>query len=159
MIIPKRIFRPLLISSISLAAVNPLVAQQPVSNSYESNLLQHGIEQFNAGLYIQASNSLNSFLNTHFLPTQHDEKLEANFDYRQAYYYYVLSNVKGNLFGAAELAGKYVERCSDPVYFQRVSFALAQHYFHQNDFISAAAYYEKAGMANLTNEEISDAKF
>lgn len=159
MIIHKRIFRPLLISSLAFTALQPLAAQQPVNNSYENNLLQHGIEQFNAGLYIQATNSLNGFLNSNFLPTQHDESLESNFDYRQAYYYYVLSNVKGNLFGSEELARKYIDKCSDPVYYQRVSFALAQLYFHRNDYINAAAYYEKAGMDNLTNAEISDAKF
>jgi tetratricopeptide (TPR) repeat protein len=159
MIVPKNLIKPLVLSAIALGIGNKMHAQIHIANSIEKNTLLHGIEQYNAGLYVQASSSLKQYLSTTFLPTQHNELLESNFEYRQAYFYYVLSNVKGQIYGAEELALNYLDNVADPVYHQRMSFALAQFYFVLNNYDLALKYYEAAGLDNLSNEEISDAKF
>lgn len=150
---------PLLIGLFASGFTITALGQQPVSNSIEKSLLNHGIEQYQAGLYIQATSTLQEFLQTNFLPTHHDEVLESNVDYRQAYYYYVVSNVRAGVLGAEELAKEYIKLGTDRVYTQRSAFALAQYYFKAQIFREALTYYELAGITNLTNEEISDAKF
>ena len=40
-----------------------------------------------------------------------------------------------------------------------MSYHLAKYYFNQSDFTNAITYYERAGLDNLSNEEIADAKF
>lgn len=159
MLLKNSVLKPILLGALTLPTSFFIYAQEPVSNSVERTLLQHGIEQYRAGLYLQAASSLTSYLDTRFLPTQHSEKLEANFDYRQATYYNVLSQLKGQVYGAATLAENYIAHTADPVYLQRASFALAQYYFKANAFDKAMVYYEKAGIENLNNDEISDAKF
>lgn len=155
----KSILPSLLIATLSVWTSNNITAQQPISNNYDNSLLKHGIEQFNAKLYVQSLNTLGKYLKTNFLPTQHDELMESNADYRQAQYYYIISNIKAGVYGATDLAKNYLNKCPDAVYRQRTAFALAQYLFRQNDFAQATEYYEQAGIANLTNEEISDAKF
>jgi tetratricopeptide (TPR) repeat protein len=44
-------------------------------------------------------------------------------------------------------------------YYQRISFTLAQYYFKHNELTRAIPLYESAGLNNLDNKEIADAKF
>ena len=47
---------------------------------------------------------------------------------------------------------------ANPAYKQRTAYALAQYYFRNNQLATAVPYYETAGIANLTNAEIANAK-
>lgn len=53
----------------------------------------------------------------------------------------------------------YISRTANPAYKQRAAYALAQNYFRNNRFADAIKYYELAGVANLNNEEVINAKF
>lgn len=60
---------------------------------------------------------------------------------------------------AEDMAIRYISHTANPAYKQRTAFALAQSYFRNNRFADAIRYYELAGVANLDNEEIINAKF
>jgi tetratricopeptide (TPR) repeat protein len=60
---------------------------------------------------------------------------------------------------AESVAISYINHTANPAYKQRTAFALAQSYFKTNRFADAIRYYELAGVANLDNEEIINAKF
>lgn len=53
----------------------------------------------------------------------------------------------------------YISCTANPAYKQRAAYALAQNYFRSNRFADAIKYYELAGVANLNNEEVINAKF
>lgn len=159
MIIKHKTITTVLAGLIATSTIHIALAQQPVSNRIESSLVKHGIEQYQAGQYILASNTFQEYLKTFHLPTEQSDKQAANFDYRQAEYYLVLCNLKAEVFGAEGAARHFIETTADPVYRQRVSFALAQYYFYSNQFAKAIPYYETAGLNNLSNDEISEAKF
>jgi len=159
MIIKQRTLFVTLVSLMTTSTLHIAYAQQPVSDRVESSLIKHGIEQYQAGQFILASNTFQDYLNTFHLPTEHTDKEAANFDYRQAEYYLVLCNLKAEVYGAEKAAIRFIETTADPVYRQRVAFALAQYYFYTKQFDKAIPYYEVAGLKNLSNEEIADAKF
>jgi TolA-binding protein len=134
-------------------------AQIPVSNRSEYALLKHGIEQFQQGHYVLASKSVSEFLQQHVQPTEgrNDETLVLGI--QQAKYVLALSNLKGRKQHAEEEITHYISETVNPVYRQRAAFALAQYYFQQNNLPAAIANYELAGIDNLSNSEIADAKF
>ena len=80
-------------------------------------------------------------------------------DVEYAKYCLAQSVVKAELYGWEDSAITLVENTSDPVYAERVSFSLAQNYFHRNKLGSAIACYEHAGISSLSNAEITDQKF
>lgn len=61
--------------------------------------------------------------------------------------------------GSEERAKKYYNNTSNPASKERVAYALAEYYFENNQFAKAIEYYEKAGIANLNNDEVINAKF
>lgn len=70
-----------------------------------------------------------------------------------------VSSLKLNSPAAAEAARGYLAETVNPAYRQRTSFELARYYFHNSNWPEAIRYYELAGIANLSNEEVADAKF
>jgi TolA-binding protein len=134
-------------------------AQIPVSNRSEYALLKHGIEQYQQGHYTLASKSVSEFLQQHVQPTEgrNDETLALGI--QQAKYILALSNLKGRSQHAEEEITKYISETVNPVYRQRAAFALAQYYFQHNNLPAAITNYELAGINNLSNAEIADAKF
>lgn len=77
----------------------------------------------------------------------------------RAAYYVAVSALKAGISGCVDTAVHFITTTPDPVYKQRCSYALAQYYFHNNELDNAIPYYEQAGIANLSNKEIANAKF
>ncbi len=134
-------------------------AQIPISNRVEDRLLKHGIEQFQQGHYTLASQSIQEYLDQHIQPAEGRNKKNLSLAIQQAKYILALSNLKGKHTDAEAEIRTYIEETVNPAYRQRAAFALAQYYFQQNNLPEAIAYYEIAGIDNLSNKEIADAKF
>lgn len=74
-------------------------------------------------------------------------------------YYYTVCRLKLQLPMAEEEALQYIDWVNNNARSQLMSYHLGKFYFQQDDFRNAIAYYEKAALQNLSNEEIADAKF
>lgn len=149
-----------LFSAFCLPPLAPsATAQIPVSNRAESALLKHGIEQYQQGHYTLASESITEFLHQHVQPTESRNNETLALSVQQAKYILALSNLKGRNKNAEAEITAYINQTVNPVYRQRAAFALAQYYFQNNNLPAAIANYEIAGIDNLSNSEIADAKF
>jgi len=60
---------------------------------------------------------------------------------------------------AESVALHFIHHTANPTYKQRAAYGLAQNYFRNNRYADAIRYYELAGVANLSNEEVINAKF
>jgi tetratricopeptide (TPR) repeat protein len=74
-------------------------------------------------------------------------------------YYYIVCRLKLQLPVAEEEAKHYIEWVNNQPRSELMSYHLGKFYFLKDDFGSAIKYYEIAGLDNLSNEEIADAKF
>lgn len=152
------VFPGLIAATFVFTSSKDVQAQIPISNQQENLDYRHGIEQYRQGHYALAIQSLTAFLDQEGIAAEQPEA-PHNFRYQQAKYYLALSQLKaGNIHAEASVA-ELIDQTSDPTLRQRAAFALAQHYFRQNELASAIRYYELAGVANLSNAEIADAKF
>lgn len=112
-------------------------------------------EQYRQGHYAMAAQSARQYLDA---PAQSIQTQSAT-DLDKAKYYLSLSCLKANLPGCADTALKLVETTVNPAYKQRVTFSLAQYYFHHNEMAKAIPLYENCDISNLDNNEITDQKF
>lgn len=80
-------------------------------------------------------------------------------DIDEAKYYLALSSIKEGIAGYEIAAIGYMDSIANPAYKQRIAFTLAQNYFQHNELAKAIPFYESAGIGNLNNNEIADAKF
>ncbi|PUZ27242.1 Tetratricopeptide repeat-containing protein [Chitinophaga costaii] len=76
-----------------------------------------------------------------------------------AHYYYTVCALKLQNNNAEKLALDYLATFNNNAREQLVSYNLARYYFHRNELKAAIPFYEKAGIDNLSNNEIADAKF
>lgn len=76
-----------------------------------------------------------------------------------AHYYYTVCALKLENNNAEKLANDFLSTFNNNAREQLVSYYLAKYYFHHNRVKDAIPYYEKAGIDNLSNAEIADAKF
>ena len=74
-------------------------------------------------------------------------------------YYYIVCELKLQQPIAEEEARHYINVVSNEPRRQLMSYHLAKYYFIKEDFSNAINYYERAGLDNLSNDEIADAKF
>ncbi|MFZ1785336.1 MAG: tetratricopeptide repeat protein [Ferruginibacter sp.] len=74
-------------------------------------------------------------------------------------YFYIACQLKLKQPRAEEEAKHYISVVSNEPRRQLLSYHLAKFYFNKEDFNNAINYYERAGLENLTNDEIADAKF
>jgi tetratricopeptide (TPR) repeat protein len=74
-------------------------------------------------------------------------------------YYYTVCGLKLKLPIAEEEAKQYVDVVSNEPRRQLMSYHLAKYYFLNDNFSNALQYYERAGLDNLSNAEMADAKF
>lgn len=74
-------------------------------------------------------------------------------------YYFIVCRLKLRLPIAEEEAMQYIDWVNNTPRGQLMSYHLAKFYFDKDDFSKAISYYEQAGLDNLSNEEIADAKF
>lgn len=130
-------------------------AQLHTVNTSPDNWLQLAQSQFENGFYANAAQSAANYLNM-TANSQHAVNTDAT---DKAGYYTTISALQTDAQGCDAMAVAYLNKTSNPVYKQRTAFAIAQYYFRHNQLVSAIAYYELAGIANLSNKEIADAKF
>ncbi len=74
-------------------------------------------------------------------------------------YYFIVCRLKLRLPVAEEEAMHYIDWVNNTPRGQLMSYHLAKFYFDKDNFSSAINYYEQAGLDNLSNEEIANAKF
>ena len=93
------------------------------------------------------------------------DKYPANTASNHAYltddvnYYYIVCGLKLLQPVAEDQARHYIDVVSNEPRRELLSYHLAKYYFAKEDFSDAINYYERAGLQNLSNEEIADAKF
>ncbi|MFZ1305436.1 MAG: hypothetical protein WAR80_06305, partial [Ferruginibacter sp.] len=74
-------------------------------------------------------------------------------------YYYIVCELKLQQPIAEREARHYISVVSNEPRRQLLSYHLAKYYFLKEDFNNAITYYERAGLENLSNDEIADVKF
>ena len=74
-------------------------------------------------------------------------------------YYYIVCQLKLQQTIAEQEARHYISVVNNEPRRQLLSYHLAKYYFVKEDFNNAINYYERAGLENLSNHEIGDAKF
>ncbi|MBP6285576.1 MAG: tetratricopeptide repeat protein [Ferruginibacter sp.] len=74
-------------------------------------------------------------------------------------YYYIACQLKLQQPVAEQQARHYINVVNNEPRRQLMSYHLAKFYFTREDFSNAINYYERAGLENLSNAEIADAKF
>jgi len=74
-------------------------------------------------------------------------------------YYTTVLSLKQNEERAEATAINYIELEKNNPRVQQMNFHLGEFYYRHQQFADAARYYEDAGIANLSNREISDMKF
>jgi tetratricopeptide (TPR) repeat protein len=74
-------------------------------------------------------------------------------------YYHIVCKLKLQQPIAEQEARHYISVVNNEPRRQLLSYHLAKYYFTKEDFSNAINYYERAGLENLGNEEIGDAKF
>jgi tetratricopeptide (TPR) repeat protein len=130
-------------------------AQMSIPNLPENKLLLIAEEQYNQKQYANAVQSARIYLQH-----EHDNVRRKTIDEREkAAYYLTASGLRVNEAGFDDSAKAFIRQTANPAYKQRMAFTLAQHYFKKNELANAIPYYEMAGIGNLSNAEIIDAKF
>ena len=79
--------------------------------------------------------------------------------YQDAQYYYALCALELQQPDGEQLTKNFIDKINNSPRAQLASYHLAKYYYHQNRLREAIPYYEKAGIDNLSNDEIADAKF
>ncbi|MEI8058845.1 MAG: tetratricopeptide repeat protein [Ferruginibacter sp.] len=74
-------------------------------------------------------------------------------------YYYIACELKLQLAVAEDEARHYIDVVANEPRRQLMGYYLAKYYFTKDDFNNAINYYKRAGLENLSNEEIANAKF
>lgn len=146
-------------SLIAISSYTISHAQQNITVQEWQSLYKHGIEQYQHKHYDLAAESLRAFI----LSSEHmlDVKSEASRDKQieEAKYYLTLSNIKRDHPSSLAEAEDYIQSTINPYYKQRVAFDLAKAYFDKNQLDEAIVFYQLAGVDNLNNDEVADAKF
>lgn len=118
-------------------------------------------EQYGQGLYGSAAQSVRQYLSQNgtdaIAYTKNNGATAADID--KAKYILALSCLKTEVNGCTDSAATEMAATPNAAYAQRIAFALAQYYFLRNEYVKAIPLYEAAGITNLNNKEIADAKF
>ncbi len=77
----------------------------------------------------------------------------------EARYYSIVCGLKLNETSAESAAIEFIDLEHNTPRIEMLSFQLGEYYYRKQNFIDAMAYYEKAGINNLSNREIADMKF
>lgn len=95
------------------------------------------------------------------LKQQHPDNQKSNNSYLNddITYYLTVCRLKLQLPIAEEEAKHYIAWVNNEPRIELMSYHLGKYYFIKEDFTKALENYERAGLDNLSNEEIADAKF
>jgi tetratricopeptide (TPR) repeat protein len=112
-------------------------------------------EQFQQAHFSMAAQSAQRFL---------DEKadhmpLSTQAAADKAAYYRAMAMLKADQYGCIDTMLAFLRGTANPAYLHRGAVALARYYFVHDRLAEAIPWYEQAGIANLDNQEIADAKF
>ncbi len=112
-------------------------------------------EQFLQGYYKNAAQSAALFLSQHNQPTNTQQYAATD----KAKYIVAVSGLKTDAVNCEETAVAFANNTANPTYKQRTAYMLGQFYFKNHQLEKAIEYYELAGIANLNNKEVINAKF
>lgn len=144
---------------VFLVLTKQALAQLPVNNRSADLYFSSGRELYEQDIHILAAQSLRSYLAAELTATEaHTAELTTH-KKAEARYYAVLSGLKNSDPVAVQEAAAFVTATHNRFYKERAAFALARYYFIANRLDSAIRYYEIAGLSNLSNREVADAKF
>ena len=77
----------------------------------------------------------------------------------EARYYTIVCGLKLNETSAENAAIEFIDLEHHTPRIEMLSFQLGEYYYRRQNFIDAMAYFEKAGINNLSNREIAEMKF
>ncbi len=146
--------RSLMCLAVSLLS-HQASAQIHIQHTSPDKWLMQAALQHESGMYANALQSAKQYLDAVDKQQQTADKDAAD----RAGFYLATAALKTGTHGCDEAAIAYVASTSNPAYKQRTAFGIAQYYFKQHQLASAIYYYELAGISNLSNREIADAKF
>ena len=149
------ITRGLACIAILLLLAGPAPAQVHTPALPENKWLVLANDQFAQGHYTNAARSATTYIKN--LSVQQTGATPGDVD--KARFIYCVSCLKTSAYNAVDSADAFIAQTPNPAYKQRAAYALAQYYFHHNQLAEAIPYYEMAGIANLSNKEIANAKF
>ncbi len=129
------------------------VLQHDIAPGSYLNLLE---EQFAEGHYTMAAQTARQYLDA---GNANNVTTEQAINIDKAHYLLALSCLKTNVPGARDSTIKAMNATLNPVYRERLGFALAQYYFRNNDLAKAIPLYEKTGAGNLSESELAEEKF
>lgn len=86
-------------------------------------------------------------------------RVERPVEAQEIAYYTLVCALKQNEPYAEGAAQQYIAATRNTARVQQLNFHLAEYHFRKQDFSTALGYYEAAGIDNLSNREIADAKF
>ncbi len=136
-------------------AYNKASAQIHTPHLPDNKWLVVAEEQFQQGHFNVASQSAANYL-AYVAPTINRQQTA---DADKAMFYMVVSALKLNGENCVDEAISYIDVTANPAHKQRTAYHLAQYYFRNNQLNEAIPYYEMAGISNLSNQEIANAKF
>jgi tetratricopeptide (TPR) repeat protein len=112
-------------------------------------------QQFEEGQYALGIQSASTYISAVSGITD----LKTTNEIEKARYIIAVSRLKTNVVSGITDAQQLMAATPVAAYKQRTAYALAQYHFRHNQFNKAIPYYETAGIANLSNEEIANEKF
>ncbi|TDH29214.1 tetratricopeptide repeat protein [Segetibacter sp. 3557_3] len=144
----------LLSSALALATIGQVNAQATKTNNDPDADFKLAKELYQKEQY---SLAYPLFKNILYAPAQQSNlpltvKEEARF-------YTIVTGLKLNETAAESAAKDFINLEYNTPRNQVLSYHLGEYYFRKQNFTEANAYYEKAGISNLSNREIADVKF
>lgn len=149
--------RLIILSCLAICgALKKADAQEHLPFQYKYQQIRLSEEEFQHQFYRLAAQSADNLLT---LPKNSGVTHHWADSRTQAQYIKAIGLLKSGNPGAADSVAQLLTHSTNPVFRERLSLSLAQHYFLNGKLAAAIPYYEHAGIYNLTNEEIADAKF
>ncbi|GAA4315971.1 tetratricopeptide repeat protein [Compostibacter hankyongensis] len=145
----------LLLAVACLGLAQTAAAQQTAIHDQPDALFREAQEYFQLGKYAVAQQLFRKTLDD----VDYFQKTNRELTWQDARYYYVICALQLGQPDGESLTKTFIEKTNNHARQQMASFQLARYYFHQNKVREAIPYYEKAGIDNLSNQEITDAKF
>ncbi|MBS1773614.1 MAG: tetratricopeptide repeat protein [Bacteroidetes bacterium] len=150
----KLLKRSLVAIAVSVLLFGRASAQLLSPDRPEHRLLELAQDQYRAGMYANALQSAEAYIKDNAVI-----KSKPADEADKAYFIANASAIQLDIKGSVEDAVSFMNTTANPMYKQRVAYLIGQHYFRHDETAKAIPYYEMAGIENLSNSEIADAKF
>ncbi|MFT4204890.1 MAG: tetratricopeptide repeat protein [Chitinophagaceae bacterium] len=154
----KRAFKVLGIATIYCSLSGSLAAQVTSAVSDPDNNFKSARDLYQRG---QVSLAYPLFKALYFdkTKTERQKSVLPTAIQTEANYYTIVCGLMLDDVAAEKDAIAFETQQYDAVRSEMVSYYLAEYYFRKKDYANATTYYEKTNYSNLTNEQISSAKF